>query len=151
MQPGHQPRVVLPPGVSQPVPRVVTPPSILPKSMPQTTPRSKASSSTHTPPGHSLSYAFRAAVCSKCMTPVCKHDHTPVCNQRSQHGSHNFTSQTLCTSVNMSMKYIGFPPMPPDLEKRPRTPSPPRDPRIRPARPRKTPPWAKFKKQNGRR
>ena len=37
--------------------------------------------------------------------------------------------------------------MPPDLEKRPRTPSPPRDPRIRPARPRKTPPWAKFKKK----
>ena len=37
--------------------------------------------------------------------------------------------------------------MPPDLEKRPRTPSPPKDSRIRPARPRKTPPWAKIKKK----
>ena len=37
--------------------------------------------------------------------------------------------------------------MPPDLEKRPRTPTPPKDPRKQPKRMRKTPPWAKFKKK----
>ena len=37
--------------------------------------------------------------------------------------------------------------MPPNLEKRPRTPTPPKDPRKQPKRMRKTPPWAKFKKK----
>ena len=37
--------------------------------------------------------------------------------------------------------------MPPNLEKRPRTPMPPKDPRKQPTRTRKTPPWAKFKKK----
>ena len=38
--------------------------------------------------------------------------------------------------------------MPPNLEKRPRTPTPPKDPRKQPKRMRKTPPWAKFKKKS---
>ena len=37
--------------------------------------------------------------------------------------------------------------MPPNLEKRFRTPTPPKDPRKQPKRMRRTPPWAKFKKK----